>query len=118
MVIAVIELSALAGDDAPRAAVLHAGRRNGVLVVIAAFTVRKTVFEIPEHDAVAVVGKGSARAYRSYGALSFSRKSRKLYYSQCLLLLLGGSRMHTKRRRERDGDRGEESECAAAREAP
>src|SRR4029077_2897549 len=60
MIIGVIELARLAGDDAPSAAVVRTRRLYRVFTIVAARRPGKPPFAVVERDAVARMGKGTA----------------------------------------------------------
>src|SRR6185503_5918035 len=57
MILCVVELAVLSGDDAPRAAILTAGRFHGELAIVAALALRQPALAIAEHRAVPLIGK-------------------------------------------------------------
>jgi len=62
MIIGIVKLAALAGDDAPRAAVPGARRPHGIFAVVATSLYRQTLLKVSEHEAVALVWKRAALA--------------------------------------------------------
>src|SRR5690349_10058506 len=60
MVVGVVVLATLPGDDAPRPAVAHARRLHRVLAIVAAAARRQLALAVAEHCAVALIWEGPA----------------------------------------------------------
>src|SRR5262245_62648988 len=85
MVGAVVELAAVAGHDAPRAAIPGAGRLHRVLAVVAERTLRQALLSVAERRAVLLVRKraivldqleGLASLHRQVFRMDFLRKTK------------------------------------------
>src|SRR3982751_947843 len=76
VIVGVVELAALAPDDAPCAACALARRLHGVFAVVAALLRRKRLLPIAEDRAILRVGEGPALADRRDRRLRFRGKLR------------------------------------------
>src|SRR5688572_25412543 len=115
MVVRVVELAVAPGDDTSCAAMLKPRRLYRVFAVVAAVAARQQPLEIAENDAVALVAKRSAVAYRAHRALRFGRQLRERDGRQSWSFR-GTRRCASKR--QHDNERHDHRRSAAAREAP
>ena len=79
MVIAVVQRTIAARDDAPRAARALAGRFHGVFAVPAALARGQNFFAVAERDAIALIGERAALFYQGNCFDGFFRKLFFLY---------------------------------------